>query len=1133
MELIGLIKWFDKEKNFGVVGIPGEEYFLHMNSFKTKPEKLLKGTPIIFEPKFDKDRKKNSAINSRLIEKKEDFELIMQWINKSDLVQIEIEVTGRGKAGNPYRRRETNSYSISENSTNHFSKLINQDDLINSFKDYFSNKLKEKCFIRFCEICDKGISKLPHDEQKKLRDDLFIFFGSQLTESLLFICWKAKRLEFIGKKENDYEIPEEILKENIQEISVSELPRIKNYSYSLSFLKTYTNEKLSIIDNLPIADLRDLYKLIEFADENDKNTLKVKLDEQLYSFTKTAIEKSHADFGVISNEESLRKYTALKDLIPRELNADQKEALNKCINAIIENHSTLEYKPNLWLKGIIKMISFDIAKELFYEINSTRETKAKVLAKLSMDNQLILMKEYSNQEGRIKAYELLEILLKNENNLGYYFKISEYINDNNYWQDKKHGELLLKFIEHVSATASEEELFDLFTKGLSNQIPRYLVDERIPILTKAECEKICGTLEKGDDLSYRILIAKVEHKENDQLDWVVNLAKSYLLENQFEKFDLTLFSVLPKEKYYAFWVEGDVKIFPYEQVDLLLNHEFYSYSKIENWLRNHIVTDSKINDFLFERLNNTVEITDRVDFYRIYNTIQYLSKKDVNNISKISGLKNDFYSIILWSNNDIEDFSFDTLKGKFIYFSPEDQSKIFKKLFSKIALKENNLSLESLSELLVIDLDLYKINRKFNPDIPLDISTHLIIEILTRFKKEGKFLAETDILSVVLKNLVRNRKHKFKFTYYFEKCLGREVAEFNWKTNGEIIKTTQNGGDSIFTIKFEYDASLVEKVKALAGRRYDANQQAWTLPATSESSVLEFAKTNRFFLNLGGSNYKSNPHLAVFNRAEVPNGITFCEARPSNKVHQTFSKEFWWCCGQPCFGKCEFEHKTSEWINYTLLDFCKILGLNTDETNRVGDHIPNGNYYNFISLMNRFNRLLDKLYCQECDELLSPVDTSNFAAHTVVRFCCENSNCGSHKKEVYLNHCLNGQCNAIIDSRTSKKCPNGLFICDSCGSCCSHDMLNRRLTNLRSTGGYIHQNLVLEVEDKLGHLERAEYYCYKCANQMIETNQDVFECKSCNEKYDTVKYKFKRLHRGLGKTKPKKQEKSNDDNLPF
>ncbi len=78
-------------------------------------------------------------------------------------------------------------------------------------------------------------------------------------------------------------------------------------------------------------------------------------------------------------------------------------------------------------------------------------------------------------------------------------------------------------------------------------------------------------------------------------------------------------------------------------------------------------------------------------------------------------------------------------------------------------------------------------------------------------------------------------------------------------------------------------------------------------------------------------------------------------------------------------------------------------------------------------------------------------------------------------------------------------------------------MLQRRLSNLNLTGGYIHPNLIECVNAKLGHLERAEYFCYKCSNGMNETSTDIFECAKDQVKYDTTKYNLKRPHKGLEK----------------
>jgi len=309
----------------------------------------------------------------------------------------------------------------------------------------------------------------------------------------------------------------------------------------------------------------------------------------------------------------------------------------------------------------------------------------------------------------------------------------------------------------------------------------------------------------------------------------------------------------------------------------------------------------------------------------------------------------------------------------------------------------------------------------------------------------------------------------------------------------------------------------------------------WGVPAQYETEVLEFAKQERFFLNFQGSTYSNNIHFAEFKRKDIPSGITYCEGRIANKPHELFKRDFWWCGGQPCFNKCETIHQPAGWEKYTLIDFCEILELNTDEVNKMGDIIPKGHLYHFNALINRFNRLLDHLYCKDCSHILYPSDfgTSHFATYSLVRFTCRNENC-SNKEEIYLNHCLNGKCNYIIDSRVSKKCSNGLFICGTCGSCCSHAMLQRRLSSLELTGGYIHPNLVKAVNEKLGHLERSDYFCYKCGNGMTETGNQVFQCTDCRVIYDTAKYKIQRPHIYLKASKTaaapyKKDTDSNDD----
>jgi hypothetical protein len=294
------------------------------------------------------------------------------------------------------------------------------------------------------------------------------------------------------------------------------------------------------------------------------------------------------------------------------------------------------------------------------------------------------------------------------------------------------------------------------------------------------------------------------------------------------------------------------------------------------------------------------------------------------------------------------------------------------------------------------------------------------------------------------------------------------------------------------------------------------------------NEVYEFAKKNRFFIALKDKkHYENNTHLVEFSRyiregkrttgeKNIPNGITFCEGRKAKKQHNRFKKEFWWCANQECFQNCVKDHLSKEnidkieqdvWEEYTLFDFLKILNINVAEHNGL-DYIKDGHYYRFLGHINAFNRLLERLYCEECNNLLYPVNTSHFALYRDVRFHCIEENCSQKHKEIYLNNCLYGECKTIIDSRISKRCEHGLYVCQNCGTCCSEEFFKRRLDSLQKVGGFIHPELIKNVEKKNGHLEKKEYYCYKCSGMMTEMSKDNYKCIECNVTYDLEKFKW-------------------------
>ena len=86
-------------------------------------------------------------------------------------------------------------------------------------------------------------------------------------------------------------------------------------------------------------------------------------------------------------------------------------------------------------------------------------------------------------------------------------------------------------------------------------------------------------------------------------------------------------------------------------------------------------------------------------------------------------------------------------------------------------------------------------------------------------------------------------------------------------------------------------------------------------------------------------------------------------------------------------------------------------------------------------------------------------------------------------KFVYLSYCH--ECKkGLIDSRETKQCPNGLYICPSCNSCCSNAFFNEMASRYRRQGlnppAFISRNI------GKGHKDLNMFFCPKCGAQKTE-----------------------------------------------
>lgn len=987
---VGVIKWFDIIKGFGVIITPNEgEFFLHKSNCRESLVDLAEiGTALVFEKGFE--RGKVSAKNAHSPNSKEDFQVIMELLDKDKVAYVEKKVRGRNSWGRSFSTTERVAFNVLEIGIEQFQQNVDTQTFSDSIKHYYLNEIfqvRPDLFIPFCQLLEVFTNKEKHGHSIS---ENFSFFGQHISNGILFETWKAETFSYLGlQNEDDFkdlELLESVLWEKRGRLSAGDLKRIATQSFGERFCVKFIEENAETLNESTLEEFVDfdLFEVLNLFEHHPRFTV---LQESLEGVVTTLFgRKLYDEYEKLSPDDDFREFENLFSLIPEKLPENLNSKLTSEVQQLLE-----EIAP-----------------------------------------------------GQLENW--------------------------NY-----------------------PDLDKLFSKSEYDYV-RQLLERRLELFT-SNFWKLSETL---------------------------SLAEKYLTQEDFTLFNKYCFNNIPKPSYYKLWEEKKGKIFPKEHILTLFDDDEANYSKIDRWIGNELTSPEQIEGLLFDRLNSIYKVEDRRHFYASLNIIKKLLSLNEDWLEKIQTLNNDSFQFILWVLDKTKTFDFDVLKNKFIYLHPESQVLIIKKLFKYKKEGLFDLTIEKLDQLRRISLDIYQINENLKTGIPLDPSTDVIIESLKSYSEKGKFLVDSDLISVVLRNLYEDKKRKFKIGKYFEECQGRYEGDFNWRRKGGEIKKTYFGNDRYyFQIEFEYDESLVEEVRKLPGRKWNKNEKHWGVPAQYEEEVLEFAKENRFFLDFEGSNYENNLHLAEFGRTGKPRGITFCEGRVAQKEHSLFKKKFWWCANQPCFQNCETIHDVDDWENYTLLDFCKILDLNVDEESRYG-FFPNGHYYQFVSKINRFNRLLERMYCRTCDEILYPIESSNYAAYTVVRFSCQNADCPEHNKTVYLNHCLNGKCNAIIDSRDSKRCHykshidfKGLFICGDCGSCCSHEMLSRRLSNLEETGGLIHPDLKVKVKEKLGHLERAEYFCYKCGNDMVEYSPTFFKCEDCQVEYDLQKFKLNHPHKHL------------------
>lgn len=432
-----------------------------------------------------------------------------------------------------------------------------------------------------------------------------------------------------------------------------------------------------------------------------------------------------------------------------------------------------------------------------------------------------------------------------------------------------------------------------------------------------------------------------------------------------------------------------------------------------------------------------------------------------------------------------------------------DQLLFFKKVINEIARGHITLTISEISQIKTFNLENF---QEFNEPKSLDYTLDLIIHTLEFVSINGKFPEDVKEVFNLVKNIAdficnylqNNIDYLTKINLLFDDCIGRtaivkkstndyyiKLRGSNYKVydmyQGYSIKNQDKSGNGTLVQHFQkgiYAKGIVCLLEVIERK-----------PNKDSDDYKKYGKNIEFNEQKFPFDWKKDANNFLIVPDKLP--VKSCEGRKSEKPCELSSNNFWWCYGRKCLKANQNDHGISEWKNYTLRDFLKILGLSYNDAG----------YYIFVSEINRLNRLLERIKCNECSKILRPSKQSNFGFYRVSNFHCKNDACQSKDKEVYLTHCLNSKCTNVIDDRVAKRCPNGFIICDKCGSCCSNEQFSRRIESLKANGQTLSQKLTSMLSEQKGHWEKAECYCYKCQNEMIAKG-GTFSCKSCSISYD-------------------------------
>lgn len=223
-----------------------------------------------------------------------------------------------------------------------------------------------------------------------------------------------------------------------------------------------------------------------------------------------------------------------------------------------------------------------------------------------------------------------------------------------------------------------------------------------------------------------------------------------------------------------------------------------------------------------------------------------------------------------------------------------------------------------------------------------------------------------------------------------------------------------------------------------------------------------------------------------------------CTPKIAGSKHQATNLHYYWCIGKECFRSNLDIHadNVASWQEYSLITISRILGYEKLRETAFHLYEPDDSVRNLAAIAIKAEKKFKQLKCRGCGHIMFPVNDGGFNRY--LYFTCRNPDCMEFNVRIYLNYCF--KCKRLIDSRDTKQCPNGSYVCNTCLSCCDDNLFEQvamRYVQMRREVPFS-----LRMKFGQGHNNRGIFYCPECGNQLQNQKSDSpYYCNKCGITY--------------------------------